>query len=127
MKSLNLPKKVHDYQVFKSVYYAARGLVAGFSREPNLSLQLGVGVISILATVYFARFEYLWFHVLFLALTSGLELVNTAFENLCDLVHPDKSDQVKYIKDIAAGAVLFAALAWLSLIVTEIIVILRAL
>ena len=120
MKPLTLPKKVHDYHVFKSVLYAYRGLVSGFGSETNLSLQLLVGVISIGATVYFDRFEYLWLHVVFLALTVSMELMNTAFEYLCDLVQPQYSDKVKAIKDIAAGAVLFAALSWLLVILSEI-------
>ena len=38
-----------------------------------------------------------------------LEMMNTAIEKLCDMVQPDKHPEVKIIKDIAAGAVLVAA------------------
>lgn len=39
------------------------------------------------------------------------ELLNTALELICDLVEPNRSENVRRIKDIAAGAVLAAALA----------------
>lgn len=50
-----------------------------------------------------------------LALTCGLvlalEAVNTAMEHLCDVVCPTWSEDVRRAKDVAAGAVLLAALA----------------
>ena len=39
------------------------------------------------------------------------EAFNTAIESLCDLVEPEFHPQIGHIKDIAAGAVLLAALA----------------
>ena len=116
----SLPRKVRAYSPHKSVYYAARGLLGSFGREPNLTIQLLVGVTSIALSVYFDQVGFVWLHLVFLALVISLELVNTAFENLCDLVHPDHSDLVKSIKDSAAGAVLFAALCWLVVIGVEI-------
>ena len=40
-----------------------------------------------------------------------LELVNSAIERLCDLATMERSPEIKYIKDISAGAVLVAAIA----------------
>ncbi|MFM2326878.1 MAG: hypothetical protein RIR31_1080, partial [Bacteroidota bacterium] len=36
---------------------------------------------------------------------------NTAIEKLCDIVHKDFHPQIKIIKDMAAGAVLIAAIS----------------
>jgi len=49
--------------------------------------------------------------VLAIALVWVAEIVNTAFEHLCDVVQPDFHVAVKAAKDVAAGAVLIAALA----------------
>lgn len=44
-------------------------------------------------------------------LVLALEAVNTAMEHLCDVVCPAWSDDVRRTKDVAAGAVLIAAVA----------------
>jgi diacylglycerol kinase len=35
-------------------------------------------------------------------------MLNSALEKLCDLVMPEQHVKIKYIKDVAAGAVLIA-------------------
>lgn len=56
------------------------------------------------------RFEWM-----ILTLTIGavlsLEAVNTAIEALCDVVSPEHHPEIGRAKDLAAGAVLIAALA----------------
>ena len=49
--------------------------------------------------------------VLTIALVLVVEAVNTALETLCDLVSPSYHPLVKRAKDVAAAAVLLAALA----------------
>ena len=49
--------------------------------------------------------------ILAIALVWVAEIVNTAFEHLCDVVQPDLHVSVKSAKDVAAGAVLVAAMA----------------
>jgi diacylglycerol kinase len=43
------------------------------------------------------------------ALVICAELLNTAIERLCDAVKPERSDEIKFVKDASAGAVLFAS------------------
>ena len=47
--------------------------------------------------------------VVAIVLVFAAELFNTAIEKLCDVVHPDYSEKIKAIKDLAAGAVLVCA------------------
>jgi diacylglycerol kinase (ATP) len=47
--------------------------------------------------------------VLCIALVLAAEAFNTAIEVLCDVVHPERHEAIKRIKDIAAGAVLLCA------------------
>lgn len=42
-------------------------------------------------------------------LVIGLEMVNTAVETLSNRLHPEKHPDIKIVKDVAAGAVLWAA------------------
>lgn len=42
-------------------------------------------------------------------LVFGLESVNTAVEALCDALHPGWDTRIGFVKDAAAGAVLFGA------------------
>jgi undecaprenol kinase/diacylglycerol kinase (ATP) len=39
----------------------------------------------------------------------SFELINTAIEELCNMIHPEQHPLIKKIKDISAGAVLLAA------------------
>jgi len=39
------------------------------------------------------------------------EGLNTAIEEIANFVHPDFNKKIGYIKDVAAGAVFFAALS----------------
>ena len=43
------------------------------------------------------------------ALVLCLEIANTAVENLADIVHPERDQRIRIVKDCMAGAVLLAA------------------
>ncbi|NDP28893.1 MAG: diacylglycerol kinase family protein, partial [Flavobacterium sp.] len=50
------------------------------------------------------------FQILAIGLVMSLEGINTAVEKIADFIHPDYHERIGFIKDIAAGAVFFAAL-----------------
>ncbi len=45
------------------------------------------------------------------ALVLFAELMNSALEKLVDFLHPEQHQEIKFLKDMAAGAVLVAAVA----------------
>ena len=47
--------------------------------------------------------------ILAFGLVLGVESLNTAIEKIADFIHPNYHEKIGFIKDIAAGAVLFAA------------------
>lgn len=47
-------------------------------------------------------------------LVISMEALNTAVEKMADFVHPDHHDDIRIIKDLAAGAVLWAAIIALA-------------
>jgi len=51
------------------------------------------------------------FQVLAIGLVMGTEGINTAFEEIADFIHPEQHPKIGYLKDIAAGAVFFTAIA----------------
>ena len=116
MPRISLPQKVHRYAPLRSVVFALAGIRSGFKTEKNLSLQCAIGITLIAVSLKSAQLPMAVVHLLCMAMVMSLELINTSFEFLCDLVHPSRSDLVRSIKDIAAGAVLLMALAWLVII-----------
>ncbi len=91
--------------------YAGNGLRIFFSADDNGRIQLGVVVLVLMAGA--------WFHItkaemlavlLCIALVISLEMINAAIEKLADFVEPARHESIGRIKDIAAGAVLWAAI-----------------
>jgi diacylglycerol kinase len=100
----------------KSFGYALHGIWSGIRDQRNLKFQLAVAVLVVGAGFYLSITALEWCVILLcIALVIGLELVNTAVENLVDLVTLERNQLAGKIKDIAAGAVLFASV--ISLII----------
>ena len=95
----------------KSVGYALKGWKAFFGGEKNGQIQLVIGIATIIAGFAFHLSISEWIAILFcLALIPALEMLNSALEKLCDLVEPAKNDKIRFIKDVAAGAVLWSTI-----------------
>lgn len=94
-------------EFIRSFVYALQGIWAGIRGQRNLKFQLAVAVVVVGAGFYLSITVFEWCIILFcIALVIGLELVNTALENLVDLVTLERNPLAGKIKDIAAGAVL---------------------
>lgn len=92
------------------VSFALQGWAAFFSKETNGQIQLCVAIVVIIAGFVFGLNQLEWVITLgCIGLILALEMVNSAIEKLCDLVHPEKHPTIKFVKDVAAGAVLWAS------------------
>jgi diacylglycerol kinase len=92
---------------FKAFVYATRGIVASFTSERNLKVHLAVAAITITAGFYFKITAPEWCAVIIcIGLVLAFEIINTAIENLVDLVTGEWTPLAGKIKDAAAGAVL---------------------
>ena len=64
-----------------------------------------------------------WVDVSLILLAMGLvltaELFNSALEVLCDFVEPQRNEQIRIIKDIAAAAAGVTILVWAAILVVE--------
>lgn len=98
-------------RVVKSMHTAFMGIVQVIKTEPNARIHLLVAVIVLLLGVWFnvsnAELAALFFSIIIVFVA---EIVNTAIEKTLDLVKPEDNEQVRIVKDIAAGAVLIAAI-----------------
>jgi diacylglycerol kinase len=106
------PKSIHPRARLSSFGYAIRGLGSLLRQEPNARLHAAATIAVIAFGIYrnISRNEWIALTMV-IALVWITEALNTCVEMLCDLwckgeYHP----KVKIIKDIAAAAVIIAAL-----------------
>jgi diacylglycerol kinase (ATP) len=100
----------------KSIGFAIKGAIKLISTEHSVMVQFSLVVLMILAGFYFEidRFEWM-IQILAFGLVLGIESLNTAVEKIADFIHPEYHERIGFIKDIAAGAVMFAAMAAIAI------------
>ena len=97
-------------RLIKSFGYALAGIVYTVKTQMNFKIHL-TAILAVLLTGWYVQLnpaEWLWI-ILAIGLVLVAELLNTAIEVLVDLVSPEFNTQAGKVKDIAAGAVLVAA------------------
>ncbi len=100
----------------KSVNFAVRGAWKLISTEHSVMTQAMIVVLMVIAGFYFeiSRTEWM-FQIAASGLVLSIEGLNTAIEKMSDFVHPGFHEKIGFIKDISAGAVLFAAMAAIAI------------
>lgn len=90
--------------------FALQGWLHFFRTEANGRIQAVIAAMVVVAGFFFgvSAQEWLWI-LLCIGLVTGLEMVNTAIETLANRLHPERHPDIKIVKDVAAGAVLWAA------------------
>ncbi|MES2241143.1 MAG: diacylglycerol kinase family protein [Bacteroidota bacterium] len=100
----------------KSVTYAYKGALKLISTEHSVMVQFSLGVIMTIAGFYFQITSTEWlFQILAIGLVLSVEGLNTAVEKVADFIHPNYHERIGFIKDIAAGAVFFAAMTAIAI------------
>jgi diacylglycerol kinase (ATP) len=90
--------------------YALKGAFILIKSEHAIQVQVIVSILITIAGLYFEISKTEWmFQVISIGLVLSTEGLNTAIEGISDFVHPNFHNKIGYIKDVAAGAVLFAA------------------
>jgi len=95
----------------RSFGFAFRGVAELLATQHNAWIHAAatVAVVALGAALGVSRIEWALL-VLAIALVWTAEGLNTAFEWLCDVAAPDHHPLVKQAKDVAAAAVLVAAI-----------------
>ncbi|UOK41520.1 MULTISPECIES: diacylglycerol kinase family protein [Flavobacterium] len=100
----------------KSVGFAVKGAIKLITTEHSVMVQSSIAVLMIAAGFYFNISQTEWmFQILIFGLVLSIEGLNTAVEKMADFIHPDYHEKIGFIKDIAAGAVFFAAMAAIAI------------
>ncbi len=99
------------FRLFLSFVFAFHGLWLCLSKERNFLIQLLIALAAVIAgyMLKISNNDFLLI-VLCIVIVLCLEMVNSAIEQLCNLVTTDFHPSVKKIKDISAGAVLLASI-----------------
>jgi diacylglycerol kinase (ATP) len=101
---------------FKSLGFAIKGAYKLLTTEHSIMVQSSLAVIMIFAGFYFKISRIDWmFQIFAFGLVLSIEGLNTAVEKVADFIHPDYHKKIGFIKDIAAGAVFFAALTAITI------------
>jgi len=108
------------FRYFHSVKYALNGIFYALRTERNVQIWFVVFVLtnSIAYWLNVSRNEAI---IIFISMTliGSVEYLNTAVEILADRVTKERDEQIKHVKDVAAGATFLVSTA--SLIVSLII------
>lgn len=127
MKSNDLNQKEKKFSWKKRIQsfsYAFNGFKILFREEHNswIHMTAAIAVNGLGLWLPFSATEWIvvWLCIGLVFLT---ELMNTALENLCDHISPEKNETIGKVKDLAAAAVLVAAIT--SVIVASFILISR--
>ena len=96
----------------KSIGFALKGAYKLITTEHSIMVQFSIAILLVIAGFYFHISREEWMiQTLAFGLVLGIESLNTAVEKIADFIHPEFHDRIGFIKDIAAGAVMFAAAA----------------
>jgi len=95
----------------KSMVFALKGAFKLITTEHSVMVQSSLAVLMTITGFYFGinRMEWMM-QILVFGLVLSIEGLNTAVEKIADFIHPNYHERIGFIKDIAAGAVFFAAL-----------------
>jgi diacylglycerol kinase (ATP) len=95
-----------------SFKFAFQGIFFMFRTQKNAWIHLIATILVIALGFYFKLNKLEWCMIIFaIGLVISIEMINTAIETLTDLMSPEHHDKAGRVKDIAAGAVLIAAIS----------------
>ncbi|MBI5732201.1 MAG: diacylglycerol kinase family protein [Candidatus Magasanikbacteria bacterium] len=99
-------------QLIKSFRYAFKGLRLIFKEEQSFRIQVAaaVGALILMAVFSLRNWEKVAL-ILAISFVLVLELINSIFERLADMMKPRFSFYVEAVKDAMAAAVFLASLA----------------
>ncbi|GGH07099.1 diacylglycerol kinase family protein [Pedobacter zeae] len=95
----------------RSFKYAFNGLKLFFINDHNGRVHLFAALAAIALSFYLKISRIEWIAVLsVISMVFVAEIINSSIEKLADVVSPDYHPKIKVVKDLAAAAVLVAAI-----------------
>lgn len=91
---------------------AIHGLCRFFKTEHNLWIHLVAAVLVVILGLLLRLSRMEWVAIIVvIAMVMSAEAFNTCIEKAMDHLYPEEHENIRYIKDLAAGAVLITAAA----------------
>jgi diacylglycerol kinase (ATP) len=106
----------------RAMGFSLAGLSSAFKKEESIRLET-IGLIILVIAMCFVPWP-LWKKGTLIAvylLIPLIEIINSALEDICDLVSPDYNEKVKWAKDKGSAAVLIAIILTAVTLVTLIV------
>ncbi|KAA2244643.1 diacylglycerol kinase family protein [Chitinophaga agrisoli] len=105
------PKTSYLRRRLLSFKYSFDGIAAFLSSEPHARIHAAATVVVVALGIYCRLSPTQWIDI---CIVTGMvwvaEMFNTVVEKIMDHLSPDYHPRVKWIKDVASGAVLIAAI-----------------
>ncbi|HLQ74042.1 MAG TPA: diacylglycerol kinase family protein [Bacillota bacterium] len=99
-----------DKKGFIGFKYAWNGIKEVLKTERNMRIHVTLFTIILIASIILRISTVEWLFVLSVsALVLTTEMINSVIERITDYLFPHSDERAKHMKDIAAGAVLIAA------------------
>lgn len=96
----------------KSFKFAFNGIRLLITKEHNAWIHCFAAICVVIGGIVLGLTRMEWIAVtIVIGVVLAAEAVNSSIEALADLVSPDYNEAIKRTKDLAAGAVLFVAIA----------------
>jgi diacylglycerol kinase len=100
------------HSLIKSFIFAGNGLKTALIKGRNFRIQVVLGFVAVILGIVFRLSVFEWLSlILIIASVLILELINTAIEEIVNMVSPEIQPRAKIAKDVSAGAVLIASIA----------------
>ncbi len=102
---------IHMSKFFQSFVYAFEGIVYAFTHDQNLKFHFFAAFCVILSSIFFkvSGFEMGILGIMIL-LVICTEMINSAIEQMVNLITNEHRKEAKIAKDVAAGMVLLTAI-----------------
>jgi len=98
-------------QFSHSMRHALRGLWYAFRHEKNFQNEIIIGILVVITMIYFELSGAEMVALIFMIMTVLImELINTIFERVVDILKPRIHPYAKLIKDLMAATVLITAI-----------------
>jgi len=111
--------RTSGYHPMRKLNVILAGLSAAVFTDFSVAYKIILSIPVLAAAFYFRR----WVDVNLIVLAMGIvlisELFNSAIEVLCDFVEPQRNEQIRVTKDIAAAAAGISILVWIVILVVE--------
>ena len=111
---------VYDKSLSRSFGYSLEGFLHALRQNRNLRIHLIVAMVVVILSIFFRinKYEMSILGVVVLLVISS-EMINTAIEEMVNLITQEHRKEARIAKDVAAGMVLVAAVG--SVIIGSII------